>query len=333
LGAAALAGVLGACAALSGLNTYASGDCPQVCDGGVEGNFQSGDGWGLATDGASGADAAKVTDAEPDRNAATDGHESGGLDGGADVMDAQSDTATPDVASDVPSDSETDAGPETGVDTSDGGDITSGLVAFYKFDETSGTSAADSSGNGYTGTLLGGATFSSGLQNNAVTLSGRNEYVSLPRGIVSGLTSFSMCTWVNLSAVTTWSRIFDFGTGTTAYMFLTPNSGAGVRFSVTTGGPAQEQQMNAATLATGSWQQVAVTLAANTGTLYVNGVQVAQNTSMTLNPASLGTTTQNWLGRSEFAGDPYLNGQIDNLRVYDRALSAAEVQSLYAGHL
>jgi hypothetical protein len=142
-----------------------------------------------------------------------------------------------------------------------------------------------------------------------------------------------MCTWVNLSTVTTWSRIFDFGTGTTAYMFLTPNSGAGVRFSVTTGGPAQEQQMNAATLATGSWQQVAVTLAANTGTLYVNGVQVAQNTSMTLNPASLGTTTQNWLGRSEFAGDPYLNGQIDNLRVYDRALSAAEVQSLYAGHL
>jgi hypothetical protein len=36
-----------------------------------------------------------------------------------------------------------------------------------------------------------------------------------------------------------------------------------------------------------------VTLVANTGTLYANGVQVAQNTSMTLNPASLGTTTQN----------------------------------------
>jgi hypothetical protein len=157
----------------------------------------------------------------------------------------------------------------------------------------------------------------------------------LPGGILSGLTSFSICAWVNLNAANgTWSRIFDFGTGTTTYMFLTPSSTAGtLRFSITTGGSTQEQQVNTPSPATGSWQQVAVTLAANTGTLYVNGVAVAQNTGMTLNPASLGTTTQDWLGRSEFNGDPYLNGQIDNVRIYDRALSATEVQTLYAGHL
>lgn len=221
-----------------------------------------------------------------------------------------------------------------GTSGGDGGDLGVGLVAFYQFDEASGTTAADSSGNDRTATVVGGATFSDGLQNNAVTMNGSNEYVSLPGGIVSGLTSFSICAWFNLSAATTWSRIFDFGTGTTAFMFLTPNSSAGtLRFSITTGGSGPEQQMNAAALATGSWQQVAVTLTANMGILYVNGAQVAENASMTLNPASLGTTTQNWLGRSEFAGDPYLDGQIDNFRIYDRALTAAEVQTLYAGDL
>jgi hypothetical protein len=354
--AAALAGALGACAALSGLGTYASEDCQQPCDGGLEGNSPSGDGEVLAAEAAIGTDAARVADAEPDRDAGAGGHESGALDGGADVTDAQSDTAASDVASDgasdagsdagleldagsdaAASDAETDAGseagPEAGADANDGGDLAVGLVAFYHFDETSGTTAADSSGNNRTATLVGGATFSGGLQNNAVTMNGRNEYVSLPSGIVSGLTSFSICAWVNLNAITTWSRIFDFGTGTTAYMFVTPSSGAGVRFGITTGGNGQEQQMNAPALATGSWQQVAVTRAPNTGTLYVNGVLAAQNTSMTLNPVSLGTTTQNWLGRSEFAGDPYLNGQIDNFRIYDHALTAAEVQTLYAGHL
>jgi Concanavalin A-like lectin/glucanases superfamily len=307
---------------LSGLDTYTSGDCAPGCDGADVAVSPPGDTGIPAADAtAMSTDAAYLrVDAEPDHDAvAEDGHASEALDGRA------SDGAS-DALADV-----TDAG--IAIDANDGGDLESGLVAFYRFDETSGTTAADSSGNNRTATLVGGASFSSGLQNNAVTLNGGNEYVSLPNGIVSGLTSFSICAWVNLSSAPMWSRIFDFGTGTTTYMFLTPNSGAGTRFSITTGGNGQEQQLNATALATGSWQHVAVTLAANTGTLYVNGAEVAQNTSMTLNPASLGTTTQNWLGRSEFASDPYLNGQLDNFRIYDRALSAADVHTLYADHL
>jgi hypothetical protein len=60
-------------------------------------------------------------------------------------------------------------------------------------------------------------------------------------------------------------------------------------------------------------------------------VQVGTNTAMTLKPSSLGSTTQNWIGRSMFSADPYLDGQIDDFRIYDRALSAAEVQALYGG--
>jgi hypothetical protein len=130
-----------------------------------------------------------------------------------------------------------------------------------------------------------------------------------------------------------WNRIFDFGNDTTTYMFLTPNSGSTSRFSITTGGATMEEQINTTSLPTGTWEHVALTLSGGMGVLYVQGAQVAQNTTFTLNPSSLGNTMHNWLGRSQFAVDPYLNGQIDNVRIYSRALSAGEVQALYAGHL
>jgi hypothetical protein len=118
-------------------------------------------------------------------------------------------------------------------------------------------------------------------------------------------------------------------------MFLTPNSSsAATRFAITTGGNSQEQQINTtSTLPTGSWQHVAITLSGSTATLYVQGAPVATNTSMTITPASLGSTTQTWIGRSEFSADPYLNGQVDNFRIYGRALTASEVQGLFASHL
>jgi hypothetical protein len=73
---------------------------------------------------------------------------------------------------------------------------------------------------------------------------------------------------------------------------------------------------------------VAVTLSGGVGILYVNGAEVARNSAMTMSPASLGTTTQNWIGRAQYA-DPYLDGAVDSFRVYSRALTASEVSSFY----
>ena len=81
---------------------------------------------------------------------------------------------------------------------------------------------------------------------NAVRLSGNGEYVDLPNGIVSGLHDFTISAWVNPSANTAWSRVFDFGTGTNDYMFLTLSAGGGpLRFAITTSGNGAEQQLNA----------------------------------------------------------------------------------------
>jgi hypothetical protein len=167
---------------------------------------------------------------------------------------------------------------------------------------------------------------------NAVKLSGNGEYVSLPSGIVSGLHDFTISAWVNPSQNSAWSRVFDFGTGTTANMFLTLSAGGGpLRFAITTGGGGAEQRINGTgTLPLNTWSHVAVTLSGTTGTLYVNGQPVGTNTNMTLHPSDLGTTNQNWIGRSQYA-DPYLNGTVDDFNIYSRALSASEVAALASG--
>jgi len=168
---------------------------------------------------------------------------------------------------------------------------------------------------------------------NAVKLSGDGEYVHLPSGIVSGLHDFTVSAWVNPSASTAWSRLFDFGTGTGDYMFLTLSAGGGpLRFAITTSGNGNEQQLNApGNLPLNTWSNVAVTLSGTTGTLYINGQAVATNTSMTLSPAALGTTTNDWIGRSQFPADPYLSATVDDFNIYDHALSAADIATLASG--
>ncbi|HEY9244135.1 MAG TPA: LamG-like jellyroll fold domain-containing protein, partial [Streptosporangiaceae bacterium] len=168
---------------------------------------------------------------------------------------------------------------------------------------------------------------------NALALCGNNEFVSLPSGIMQGVSDFTISAWVNPSANTAWSRVFDFGTGTGDYMFLTLNAGGGpIRFAITTSGAGGEQQINGTgELPPGTWSHVAVTLSGHTGTLYVNGTAVGTNSNMTLNPAALGNTTQDWIGRSQYPADPYLNGKIDDFQIYSSALSASQIAALAGG--
>ena len=62
------------------------------------------------------------------------------------------------------------------------------------------------------------------------------QAVKLPNGIVSSLHDFTISAWVNPAATTTWSRIFDFGSGTGVYMFLAASAGSTPRFALTING-------------------------------------------------------------------------------------------------
>ena len=206
-------------------------------------------------------------------------------------------------------------------------------VAWYQANQSSGSTLADSSGNSKTGTLLGSYSFGAGISGNALQLSG--GYASLPTGIVSGLNNFTISAWVKLSSLTNWERIFDFGTGTSDYMFLTPDAGGTnlPRFAITTNGDNNEQRINSSiAIAANVWTNVAVTLSGNTATLYINGAVAGTNTNMSIHPTALGMTTQNYLGKSQFSGDPALNGSIEDVRIYKEALLTAQIQALQASN-
>lgn len=216
------------------------------------------------------------------------------------------------------------------------------LQAYLKFDENTGTNAGDATGNGWNGTLMNGATWTTGHSNSAVSLNGTTNYVSLATNITANLSDFTIATWVYLNSVSTWMRIFDFGVGDyapiptpTRYMFLSPLGGISnvVEFAITAGGPGAEQRINGkAVMPTGGWHHVAVTLSGTVGVLYVDGVAVGTNSAISFTPAGLGTTTQNCIGRSQFVADPYLNGKVDDFRIYNGALSAAQISALVAGY-
>jgi uncharacterized protein len=159
---------------------------------------------------------------------------------------------------------------------------------------------------------------------------GSYQYLTLPGATIAGLTDFTLSVWVRPTRQQSWARIFEAGNSTSRYLFLTQRNQNGVpRFAMTTNGGGSEQGINGtAALPLDTWSHVAVTLAGTTGTLYVNGVAVGTNTSMTLNPAALGALANHWLGRSHYTADPLYVGGLDELNIYGRALSAAEIAAL-----
>jgi fibronectin type 3 domain-containing protein len=206
-----------------------------------------------------------------------------------------------------------------------------GQHLYIGFDETAGTFARDAWG-GYHGTLGATATHTTGYSAGAVKLNGTStSYVSLRAGLLAPLNDFTISTWVRMDSLATWMRIFDFGTGTSQYMFLTPQasvsgSASTVRFAIKNGGA--EQQVNYAyTWTLNAWTHLAIKRLHDTVSLYINGNLVASGTGMTINPSDLGNTGLNYIGKSQFA-DPVLNAAVDEFRIYNYALSDQNISNL-----
>ena len=208
--------------------------------------------------------------------------------------------------------------------------ITPGRLGYLKFDESSGTVAVDSWSNNH-GTVHSGASWTSGRVNNGIHLDGSSEgYVDLPNGLMSTTNDFTIATWVKLEAVSTWSRIFDFGSENNNSMFLVPQtstSGEGIRFAIKTTSGYPQLSYNY-TWSLDTWTHIAVTLSGDTATMYINGDPVASNTGFTKRPSDLGNTPNNFIGRGQKTDDPMLQGAIDEFMIYARALSASEISNM-----
>lgn len=213
-----------------------------------------------------------------------------------------------------------------------------GQMTYLKFDETSGIRAIDSWGAKH-GTLAAAATRAAGKAGSALKLNGNaNAYATLPAGIVSTLSDFTVSSWVKMDAMANWMRVFDFGNSTTQYMFLSVQAGTTtvnnvsssiVRYAIKNNGT----ELNVSfpyIFPLNTWVHLAVTQSGDTARLYINGNLVSSNTTINIKPQQLtpaGTatgTSLNYLGKSQFS-DPLFNGVIDEFKIYKRALSAAEI--------
>ncbi|MBR7831739.1 hypothetical protein KDL01_00620 [Actinospica durhamensis] len=209
------------------------------------------------------------------------------------------------------------------------------LRGYWTFDEGTGTTAADSSGSGHTGTLEAGASWTTGVVGaHAVSLTGAsNSYVDVPGPVVDTSQSYTAALWVKLNSVTGSNQTFTSIDGTNIspfYLQLTSGKFAFVaRSSDSTSSTATQVTATSAATA-GTWYQVTGVYdnSAHTLALYVDGT--LQGTASFSSPWTASGDTV--IGRAKWkaASVDFTNGAIDDVHLYAQALSASAVAALAA---
>ena len=197
------------------------------------------------------------------------------------------------------------------------------LVGHYRFEDN----LNDSSGFGYDGTAGGSITYSSGQANQALDLDGISDFITLPSGGLANIGDMTVAAWIYWDGgADSGQRIFDFGSSASQYLFLTPRSNTNeLQFTIRNGN--KSMAIEAPELPAGQWSHVAVTLDGDIGTLYVNGAPAASNPSMTIDPFDF-QPVNNYIGTSQSTSDSFFDGQIDDFRIYNYALSGDEITRL-----
>lgn len=207
--------------------------------------------------------------------------------------------------------------------------------SYWRFDEDTGAVARDSSDHAIPTALSAGLAWTTGRLGGALDFPGgpagaTGPMVTLAANPLATCTAeLTISAWVKIDTMQPWSRVFDFGTGTTRFIYLAPSDGAGMHFAmVSEHGAFDLVSPSVPFAADGSWHHVAVTVAADHSVkLYADGAVIASGSSPAVTPADFASMTDLWLGKSRFP-DPYLDGALDELRIGCRALTADEIVTL-----
>ncbi|MDE1941074.1 MAG: hypothetical protein KGI66_03065, partial [Patescibacteria group bacterium] len=217
------------------------------------------------------------------------------------------------------------------------GDLTCGLVGWWKLDEGSGTTAADSSGNGNTGTLVGGPAWLSGSSvragSGALSFSGSGQYVDL--GNSAGLNfgagqDFSYSLWLKAQPGAS-SFVFSKGcggTGDVGYALIMSGGVTPAACLSIAGESARFEVTDPHSITDSNWHLVTVVVS-RTGSLslYVDGSLVASATTGAYN-ADLTDAHHLFIGCYD-GGIACYSGPVDDVRIYDRALGPNDVSGIF----
>lgn len=168
-----------------------------------------------------------------------------------------------------------------------------------------------------------------GVYGNCAWFNGSTSYIHLPDNITAGVTDFTMAAWINVTGTTKgWQRVFDLGSGTTSYAFLgIPYATTDIRGAVKVNNGSELNATATGVVSKNEWMHIAFVQEGSVGTVYINGeAKATTNLTSTLN--AMGNTTTNYIGRSQFPGDPYLNAYLDEVIFAKRAFSADEIAAM-----
>ncbi len=215
-------------------------------------------------------------------------------------------------------------------------DLHNGLVGWWKLDDGTGTSAIDSSGSGNTGTLNNGPGWVDGRKGRAVALDGTNDYISMGTSALTSVDNSdkTVSAWIRKTANSQKGIVdkdFDSGGSNYGGWGLWTQSNGKLWWWTH---PSKDLLDNGSqTIALGEWTHVAITWSnsSQTARFYINGTLNSTQTDNTIVEKASGSADleigdlRNHLNGGQFAFD----GSIDDVRVYNRALSASEITALY----
>ncbi len=196
-------------------------------------------------------------------------------------------------------------------------------VAAYGFNEGAGTMVADASGNGNNGTISGATWTHSGKYGSALVFNGTNALVTVSNSTTLQLNAaMTLEAWVNLTTVGSAFRDVIYK-GNDNYFLEAASPSGGEPGGGGTLGSSDAILYGTAALAVNTWSYVAVTYDGGTLRLYVNGTEVASRTQ----PGAIATSTNALQIGGDNLYSQFFKGMIDEVRIYNRALSAAEIQT------
>jgi hypothetical protein len=198
-----------------------------------------------------------------------------------------------------------------------------GLVAAYSFNEGSGVTVRDSSVNNNAGTISNATWTASGKYGAALQFNGTNARIDIPDSPSLHLsTGMTLEAWINPSSNTGWRSVIlkEAPTGLAYSLYGNNNASRPSGYGHVT---VDVAVVGTAVLPLNTWTHVALTFDGTILRLYVSGVQVK---TQALNGALVSSTGALRIGGNAVWGE-YFAGMLDEVRLYNRALSGGEIQA------